>query len=151
MKVFKFKGMILYTDKTKQDFVPIELCKKMKEVGVPMKDAKYFICGPIDSTPGRYGIFSLEELSVSSIRYPEEYPTYTLTELLYKLPEWHPEYKALKLMWKDAPFYWAQFEQAPDASPFCCYSEYPIVSAAWLLINCVKEGFGCVTDISGKL
>ena len=79
----------------------------------------------------------------------ECYPTYTLSELELKLGEWHPEYKGLRF-WKDAPFYFAQYENAPDSSPYVCYSEFPLYAAAQLALNCVKNGFGVVRNVSDK-
>lgn len=135
--------MIQLTDKTRHDFLDKRWIERFKEANVPMGDNTYWIVD-IDGT---------EYISDDKV-LPEQsgfdcYPTYTLSQLLYKILEWHDEYKGF-ILWKDAPFYFCQYQQADDSSPFVCYREYPIESAAQLIINCVKEGFGCVKDISVK-
>lgn len=142
--------MIRLDFKTEQDFLNKEWIEKMIEANVPMKDNKYWLV-VIDGTT--YVGVEDDKVMAEEKGYPV-YPTYSFAELFYKLIEWHPKYKGLILkgpiMWKDAPFYFSQYEDAPDESPFVCYSEYPIYSAAQLLINCAKDKFGCVTDVSNK-
>ena len=137
--------MIRLTEKTQQDFLNKEWIEKMIEANVPMKDNKYWL---IDIDGITYVGMESDKAMAEDMGH-SVYPTYTLSELFYKLGEWHPEYKALRF-WKDAPFYFAQYEKAPDNSPFTQYHEYPICAAAALLINCVKNGFGCVNNISDK-
>lgn len=142
--------MIRLTEKTQQDFLNKKWVEKMIEANVPMKDNKYWLV-EIDGTT--YISDENEKVMAEEKGY-KAYPTYSFAELFYKLGEWHPEYKGLTLkgpiLWKDAPFYFSQYEDAPDESPFLCYSEYPINSAAQLLINCMKQKFGCVMDVSNK-
>ena len=135
--------MIRLTYKTRQDFLDKDWSQKFTEAGVPMGDNKYWLT-EIDGTT----YITDDKTICEQMNYPV-YPTYTLPELFYKLCEWHPDYKALTL-WKDAPFYFAQYEDAPDSSPYVCYTEYPLYAAAQLVLNCVKNGFGCVDDISDK-
>lgn len=148
--------MLRLNNKTEQDFLNKLWVKKLQDAGIKITDNKYWLVD-IDGTTyitddtaesirGFETTLDFERISIM--------PTYTLAELQYKLSEWHPEYKGIKfggpIMWKDAPFYFAQYEEAPDDSPFVVYSEYPICAAAMLLANCAKYGAGYVKDISGK-
>ena len=137
--------MIRLTYKTQQDFLSKNWVEKMLEANVPMKDNKYWLI-EIDGTT-YVGVES--DKNMAEEKGYEVYPTYSFAELYYKLGEWHPDYKGL-ILWKDAPFYFSQYKDAPDESPYTCYSEFPINSAAQLLINCVKEKFGCADDVSDK-
>lgn len=140
--------MIRLTYKTRQDFLDKEWSDKFAEARFPMGDNKYWIA-IVDGTE-----YITEDKTLAEQMNYECYPTYTLSELQLKLGEWHPEYKALKLggpiMWKDAPFYFAQYENAPDNSPYVCFNEFPLYAAAQLALNCVKNGFGVVQDVSDK-
>lgn len=148
--------MIRLTDKTQQDFLNKQWIEKLQEAGIEINDNKYWLVD-IDGTT------YITDDTAESVRGFETsldfgrisiMPTYTLAELQYKLSEWHPEYKGLKLggpiMWKDAPFYFAQYENAPDESPYVCFNEFPLYAAAQLALNCVKNGFGVVQDVSDK-
>lgn len=139
--------MIKLTKKIEQDFLSPEFISKFKEVNVPMDDAKYHLL-LIDGT---WYVCPIDDIIIISHRHSvdQDLPTYTLSELLYKLPEWHPKLKGLTFG-KDAPFYWFNYTEAEDKSPFSCMSEYPIEAAAWLLINCMKQGLGCVGNVSDK-
>jgi hypothetical protein len=139
--------MIPYNNITKHDFVPVDVCKTMQEAGVPTDDAYYFITKY--RFYNHYEIHTKEEVSKLVLQPDEIYPTYTLSQLLYKLDEWHPDYKGLTF-YKDAPFYFFLYEDAKDESEFSLVADSPIVAAAYLLINCVKEGFGCVKNINSK-
>ena len=138
--------MIRLTSKTRQDFLDKEWSDKFTEAGVPMGDNKYWIV-IIDGT--EYITEDKTLVMVNTLINCECYPTYTLSELQLKLNEWHPEYKGF-IMWKDAPFYFAQYKGAPDNSPYVCYNELPLYAAAQLVLNCVKNGFGVVQDVSDK-
>ena len=140
--------MIRLTEKTQQDFLNKKWVERLQNAGVKMIDNKYWLT-EIDGTT-----YITEDKTIcEQMNYPV-YPTYTLAELHYKLSEWHPEYKGLKLggpiQWKDAPFYFALYEGAPDESPYSVYSEYPLYAAAQLLINCAKNGAEYVEDVSDK-
>lgn len=137
--------MIRLTNKTQQDFLNKQWVEKLMEANVPMQDNKYWLV-EIDGTTY---IGVEEDKTIAEEKGYKVYPTYSFAELLYKLDEWHPKYKGL-ILWKDAPFYFSQYKDAPDNTKYVCYSEYPIYSAAQLLINCVKDSFGCVEDISNK-
>ena len=148
--------MIRLTDKTQQDFLNKQWVEKLQEAGIEIKDNKYWLVD-IDGTTYITEDMGIVNFSKSPLNFKDVdkvMPTYTLAELQYKLSEWHPEYKALKLggpiMWKDAPFYFALYEGAPDESPYSVYSEYPLYAAAQLLINCAKNGAEYVDDVSDK-
>ena len=133
--------MIKFTDKIKQDFLPIEWVKKLQDAGIEMIDSKYFILVKDNS---EY-IITKEEITEGS----KYYPTYTLSELLYKLPEYVDEGFGALDFWKDAPFYGWCFKE--DKNSQNNYSEYPIYSAASLLIYCAKnEKLWYVKDVSDK-
>lgn len=72
-------------------------------------------------------------------------PTYTLAEIIYKLPEYTEKYGSLGFS-KDAPFYCFGFQKEIES-----YSEYPIEAAANLLLVCSEnEDLWYVNDISDK-
>ena len=143
--------MLRLNNKTEQDFLNKTWVNKLQESGIEIKDNKYWLVD-IDGTTYITEDIKIDEDFGKTVDLIM--PTYTLAELLYKLSEWHPKYKGLKLggpvMWKDAPFYFAQYEDALDSSPFVVYNEYPIYAAAILLINCAKNGEMYVEDISNK-
>lgn len=142
--------MIRLNYKTQQDFLNKQWMEKMIEAKVPMEDNKYWLI-EIDGTT--YVGVEDDKVMAEEKGY-SVCPTYSFAEIFYKLGEWHPEYRGLilkgPLMWKDAPFYFSQYEDAPEESKFFCYSEFPINSAAQLLINCAADKFGCVADVSNK-
>lgn len=147
--------MLRLNNKTEQDFLNKMWVERLQKAGIEIKDNRYWLVdidGTTYITEDAEFVKEYEENLDNKI--VNVIPTYTLTDLHYKLSEWHTEYKGLKfggpIMWKDAPFYFAQYEGAPDDSPFVVYSEYPICAAAMLLANCAKYGAGYVKDISGK-
>lgn len=95
----------------------------------------------------------------------ENVPTYTLSELLYKLNEYPCEKVEVKgekvemqgiSFFKDAPFYcfgyMCEYKDGKKTMPdeyTECY-EYPIESAAHLLIKCAKNGIIYCKDVSDK-
>jgi hypothetical protein len=151
--------MIKLDKKTKQDFLDREWVTKLIESGIDMSDAKYYI--------GR-GIVS----GIDYIVYKDDLdnytfagnpiPTYTTSELLYKLHEWiyllidGIEYSGGLELYKDAPFYrfYYSLKEIEGMGRFTeeLYAsyEYPIESLASLLIQCQKRGLGCVENISNK-
>ena len=159
--------MIELNEKTQQDFLNREWVNKLLDAGVDMSDAKY-------------SIVHVKEFNIDVVTYnkPSEIvedqnpiPTYTVSELLYKLHEWisleinNKEYSGGLTLIKDAPFYLFYYnlrtgnydrskssKDQPDEwneSLFAC-SEYPIESLASLLIQCHKREIGSVKDISDK-
>lgn len=137
--------MIRLTEKTQQDFLNKQWMSKIAEANVPITDNKYWLV----ENDGTTYVGVEDDKVMAEGKGFSVYPTYSFSELVYKLNEWHPDYNGL-ILWKDAPFYFTQYEDAPDDSPFTCCSEYPIYSAAQLFINCMKNGFECTKNISTK-
>ncbi len=140
--------MLKLNNKTEQDFLNKSWVSMLQKSGIEIKDNKYWLVDIDGTTYITEDDLKLKEDFKDSI--DNIMPTYTLPELFYKLSEWHSDYHGL-ILWKDAPFYFAQYKDAPDDSPFVVYSEYPIYAAAKLLINCAKNGELYVEDISGKI
>lgn len=162
--------MIELNKKTQQDFLNREWVQRLLDAGVDMSDAKYNI--------GKYNwsklnnsdyVFQVNEWEEND--FYKTMPTYTVSELLYKLHEWiYPtingkEYSGGLKFCKDAPFYIFYYalktkDYVPDESGeyneeyIYAEAEYPIESLAMLLIQCHKKDIGIKTkdtgDISGK-
>lgn len=136
--------MIKFTEKIKQDFLPIEWIKRLQDSGIELIDSKYFII----QKDGEEYIETKENLPSidESISIT---PTYTLSEILYKLPEYVDDNFGALEFWKDAPFYGWCFKKDRDSQNN--YSEYPLYSAASLLIYCAKnEKLWYVKNVSDK-
>ena len=164
--------MIELNPKTQQDFLNREWVQKLLDAGVDMSDAKYYIARR--QIPDRvedivfYGPPSITTISL----YACVIPTYTVSELLYKLHEWiYPTIDGKKFsgglkFCKDAPFYMFYYAlKTKDYDPqlqqgeynedyIYAEFEYPIESLASLLIQCHKKDIGIkrkdTGDISGK-
>ena len=184
--------MIELNKKTQQDFLNREWVQKLLEAGVDMSDAKYYIS---------YEDSPTEDRSINCIRLKSELkdmhpdsikiamsmgaferrgyinyefdtlPTYTVSELLYKLHEWiYPtidgrEYRGPLTFLKDAPFYMFFYDLAakPDEEGYVPVTkskqteyiyaefEYPIESLASLLIQCHKKDIGMKTKDTGNI
>ena len=165
--------MIELNSKTQQDFLNREWVQKLLDAGVDMSDAKYFICSLTIGSPVKSGeniqVALKEELPwiedmpghLPALQYNWAYPTYTVSELLYKLHEWiYPtidgvEYSGGLKVSKDAPFYFVYYdlhEQGKDnhfTEEFFAEFEYPIESLASLLIQCHKRDIG-IKDEKGN-
>ena len=156
--------MIELNPKTQQDFLNREWVQKLLDAGVDMSDAKYYIARR--QIPDRvedivfYGPPSITTISL----YACVIPTYTVSELLYKLHEWiYPtidgkEFSGGLKMLKDAPFYIFYYDlktknydralpsdKQPgewDEKHFFAEFEYPIESLASLLIQCHQKDIG---------
>lgn len=136
--------MIKFTEKIKQDFLPIEWVKRLQDAGIELTDSKYFII----QKDGEEYIETKENLP-SGDEGISITPTYTLPEILYKLPEYVDDNFGALEFWKDAPFYGWCFRKDRDSQNN--YSEYPLYSAASLLIYCAKnEKLWYVKDVSDK-
>lgn len=145
--------MIELNNKTRQDFLDREWCKRFVDAGVDMSDAKYFITN-IDN---KDWVCYNETAHVDC----ESIPTYSFAELLYKLHEWPYDVNIKSTdttgngnseglsFFKDAPFYFFYYRNWPETQE-AGESEYPIYSAASLLLWCMKNGIGCVDDVSDK-
>ena len=166
--------MIELNSKTQQDFLNREWVQRLLEAGVNMSDAKYCIAwdsktdidyifyGRPDDLFDKYHIYLLMNPPISKYHI---LPTYTVSELLYKLHEWiYPtiegeEYFGGLKVSKDAPFYFAYYdlknkEGKGNTEEFYAEAEYPIESLAMLLIQSHKRDIGIkrkdTGDISSK-
>lgn len=136
--------MIKFTEKIKQDFLPIEWVKRLQDADIELVDSKYFI---IQRDGEEY--IEIKENLPSGDESISITPTYTLPEILYKLPEYVDDNFGALEFWKDAPFYGWCFKNDKDSQNI--YSEYPLYSAAFLLIYCAKnKKLWYVKDISDK-
>lgn len=182
--------MIELNSKTQQDFLNREWAQRLLDAGVDMSDAKYCILHAI-SEDGDFELDFIRDIDEifrddiledsNSALYKEGYyicgyycknpmPTYTVSELLYKLHEWiYPtingkEFAGGLRFVKDAPFYIFYYalktknyddtkpsDQQPEEwdESFMGEFEYPIESLASLLIQCHKKDIG-IKDNNGN-
>ena len=162
--------MIELNKKTQQDFLNREWVQKLLDAGVDMSDAKYCICKHIDSTELKGDYVYLREDEHNNCYTINVIPTYTVSELLYKLHEWiYPTIDGKKFhggltFIKDAPFYMFYYNlhsenydprklsnEQPNEwdESFMGECEYPIESLASLLIQCHKRDIG-IKDKNGN-
>ena len=149
--------MIELNKKTQQDFLNREWVQKLMDAGIDMSDAKYCIGRTFRGDYVAYKAGAYNETLQDII------PTYTVSELLYKLNEWpsleievNGEKKIIGTpleIIKDAPFYFACYhfstscvsgkEVYPEYKKYDieCESEYPIEALAQLLIASAKSNF----------
>jgi hypothetical protein len=156
--------MIELNKKTQQDFLNREWVQRLLDAGVDMSDAKYNITG-----------IGKEDYIILASSIPDNVlgdyvPTYTVSELLYKLHEWiYPTIDGKKFSGgltfiKDAPFYMFYYKlhsenydprKLSNEQPkewdesFMGECEYPIESLACLLIQCHKRDIG-IKDKNGN-
>lgn len=151
--------MIELTSKTKQDFLSREWVQKFLNVGVDMSDAKYsIVTAPYN---GKEFVATLQ----FSDKFKETWnavPTYTVSELMYKLHEWiYPVIDGiaynggLKII-KDAPFYIAYYALHDDEGKtnhnyIYAACEYPIEALALLLIQCHIKDIGIPMKDTGNI
>ena len=149
--------MIELNRKTQQDFLSREWVQRLLEAGVDMSDAKY--CIYFNMADGK------DYIRLSKKIYGSSYlPTYTVSELLYKLHECiYPtidgeEYSGGLRMLKDAPFYIFYYQlhaKDDDRNHLEDYIyaefEYPIESLASLLIQCHQKDIGMKTKDTGNI
>jgi hypothetical protein len=168
--------MIELNKKTQQDFLNREWVQRLLEVGVDMSDAKYGLIQ--DQYFHSDSVYYFNE-GVKSECYiggrivTDILPTYTVSELLYKLHEWiYPtidgaEYSGGLKMIKDAPFYifWYELKakvpkhEDPDKGMTIVTNEdyiyaefeYPIESLASLLIQCHQKDIGMRMKDTGNI
>ena len=161
--------MIELNNKTQQDFLNREWVQRLLDAGVDMSDAKYYIATWKNCNPKPDMIFYKEEYVDEDLQ--DKIPTYTVSELLYKLHEWiYPtidgrEYRGPLTFLKDAPFYMFFYDLAakPDEEGYVPVTkskqteyiyaefEYPIESLASLLIQCHKKDIGIATKDTGNI
>lgn len=159
--------MIELNSKTQQDFLNRKWVQRLLDAGVDMSDAKYCI--------GR--TFRGDYIAYKAGAYNETLqdivPTYTVSELLYKLHEWiYPTIDGKKFSGgltfiKDAPFYVFYYklkskeydkskpydEQPKEWNEDYIHAEfeYPIESLASLLIQCHQKDIGLRTKDTGDI
>ena len=163
--------MIELNKKTQQDFLNREWVQRLLDAGVDMSDAYYGIAR--DTTHGnRDKIFFIHMWGLEDTEsFTNKIPTYTVSELLYKLHEWiYPtidgrEYSGELSFIKDAPFYIFYYDLTakPDEEGYVPVTkskndkyisavfEYPIESLASLLIQCHKKDIGIKTKDTGNI
>lgn len=153
--------MIELNKKTQQDFLNREWVQKLLDAGVDMSDAKYYIRHHNRKDYIFFSGFLNKQIDI---------PTYTVSELLYKLHEWiYPtidgkEFSGGLTFIKDAPFYMFYYKlhsknydprklsnEQPEEwdESFMGEGEYPIESLARLLIQCHKRDIG-IKDEKGN-
>ena len=169
--------MIELNSKTQQDFLNREWVQKLLDAGVDMSDAKYALYKLEDATSDivvYQGTFFADDRYYNGIKVENIVPTYTVSELLYKLHEWiYPtidgiEYSGGLKMIKDAPFYICWYDlgrnekrqtvdgdetirvKGPENYIYAEF-EYPIESLASLLIQCHKKDIGMATKDTGDI
>ena len=153
--------MIKLNEKTQQDFLNREWVQRLLDAGVDMSDAKYYIVREVGMNQTDYIKFGRPVLGFSQ-EFIDVAPTYTVSELLYKLHEWiyptinEEEYSGGLKVSKDAPFYFAYYELKnregkEKTEEFYAEAEYPIESLAMLLIQCHKKDIGLETKDTGNI
>ena len=166
--------MIKLNSKTQQDFLNREWVQKLLDAGVDMSDAKYALYRLKDATTDivvYQGTFFADDRYYNGIKVENIVPTYTVSELLYKLHEWiYPtidgrEYFGGLSFIKDAPFYIFYYDLTakPDEEGYVPITkskndkyisavfEYPIESLASLLIQCHEKDIGLKTKDTGNI
>jgi hypothetical protein len=143
--------MIELNDKTKQDFLDREWVERLLEAGVDMCDAKYCI---VDVRGTDVVCYNKVKDIVDDQR---PVPTYTISELLFKLHEFITptidgvQYRGELDFIKDAPFYVFFYHIGRKENRETVYdndeylygiTESPIESLASLLIQCHKKDIG---------
>ena len=162
--------MIELNYKTQQDFLNREWVQKLLDVGVDMSDAKYEILRKAD-TKTEYINYTGKflpnvEKYMNGIALIDVIPTYTVSELLYKLHEYiYPtingkEYAGGLTMMKDSPFYMFYYKLRHDngylpddinEDYIYAEAEYPIESLASLLIQCHTKDIGMERKDTGNI
>ena len=163
--------MIELNSKTQQDFLNREWVQRLLDAGVDMSDAKYIIAkDKLSMYDGEPDLTDYVWYKDSTVEVYDICPTYTVSELLYKLHEWiYPTIKGKKFSGgltfiKDAPFYMFYYNlhsenydprklsnEQPEEwdESFMGECEYPIESLACLLIQCHKRDIG-IKDEKGN-
>ena len=155
--------MIELNKKTQQDFLNREWVQKLLDAGVDMSDAKYYLVEYMGGSV-TYITYGMSEMKLQGI-VNKYIPTYTVSELLYKLHEWiYPEINGVEysgglVLYKDAPFYPAYYlltngklENTVSKDDYIyAAAEYPIESLASLLIQCHKKDIGIARKYTGDI
>lgn len=148
--------MIKLTPQTAQDFLSKYWVNKLLEAGVDMKDASYFIITRKYPNGEVSYVVTEDELNHSPKSDTKPIPTYTLSQLLYKLNEWIHTDKIqgpLEFL-KDAPFYMWYYTNHSDGQFKGEYyqgiADNPLNAAALCLINCYADNLTS-PNIKGKI
>ena len=170
----KIKGtnrnvMIELNEKTKQDFLNRAWVQRLLDEGVDMSDAKYCICSLTIGSPVKSGeniqVALKEELPwikdmpghLPALQYNWACPTYTVSELLYKLHEWAKKHAEIKqkggiLMYTGPNVEWIAGEVFDTFSKCAGYQDsYYIKYLAALLIECHRKDIGMTTKDTGDI
>ena len=162
--------MIELNKKTQQDFLNREWVQRLLDAGIDMSDAKYCIgkrhADDVEFIwyAGKYNL-TLAFTFIEGFKMTDVIPTYTVSELLYKLHEYvYPtiygkKYSGGLKFLKDAPFYtWYydlknKFTEEGESNQMylCAESEYPIESLAMLLIQCHMKDIGMERKDTGDI
>lgn len=147
--------MIELNKKTQQDFLNREWVQKLLDAGVDMSDAKYKLIQVVWGNPKIY--ITMANIQHEKLKYKDICPTYTVSELLYKLHEWiYPtidgkKYSGGLQFFKDAPFYvfyyGLKYKESDtvtliNSDYICSEFEYPIESLAYVLLQCHQKDIG---------
>ena len=158
--------MIELNKKTQQDFLNREWVQRLLDVGVDMSDAKYALYRLKDATSDivvYQGTFFADDKYYNGIKVESIVPTYTVSELLYKLHEWiYPKIDGEKYSGglrfiKDAPFYIFYYHLENEDKTkwnnedFRAGFEYPIESLAGLLIQSHTKDMGMKYPDTGNI
>ena len=148
--------MIRLDNKTKQEFLSPERMQKLIELGVDTSDSKFCIIQANIDPLNLFVVYKTNFGLESQINNPKDYSfvcdTYTLPELLLKVPEWVGKdgYKGITFF-KDAPFYGFYYKaENSKENGDAPYAEYPLIAGYNTLVWCIKNGYGYVRDISDK-
>jgi len=150
--------MIKVDKKVTQDFLSKEWVIKLLEAGVDMSDAKWFI-----GTLHNEEYIAYKGMEDHLVLY-NPLPTYTVSELLYKLHEFiYPKidgipYSGPLAFYKDAPFYVffynlkAEDDVIDTKEDYISSAyEYPIESLASVLIQCHQKEIGIIEPDTGNI
>ena len=157
--------MIELNKKTQQDFLNREWAQRLLDAGVDMSDAKYALYRRKDATSDivvYQGTYFADDRYYNGIKVENIVPTYTVSELLYKLHEYvYPtidgiQYSGGLKFCKDAPFYMWYYDLTDEdfkenQEYLYAEAEYPIESLAMLLIQCHKKDIGIKTKDTGNI
>lgn len=137
--------MIKLTQQTAQDFLSRYWVYKLLEVGVDMDDASYFIITRNYPNGSISYVVTEDELNHSPKSDTKPIPTYSLTQLIYKLNEWiqTDEIHGPLEFLKDAPYYMWFYSNRKDGKQHGEYykgiADNPLIAAVRCLINCYKN------------
>ena len=140
--------MIELNEKTQQDFLNREWVQKLLDAGVDMSDAKYALYRLKDATSDiivYQGTYFADDRYYNGIKVENIVPTYTASELLYKLHEYiYPTIDGIKCtgefgMGKVAGQYTAFYKLA--ASDIEVLKKRKIYDYGWFYLFAKEENF----------